>query len=277
MFAGFQRAQGNVLVIASPSDAASVAAVEAYLHSVPLGAATLATPDSIASNAGECGVVAIFCSDAGQECQMDMTLLQQCLEKLRPGGFVLAHLGGLTESDASQLETTCLFAGAVDFKVGEKVSATGGKVNVVMSCLKPSWAMGAAASLPTSGATARIDEYELLGEVPLPVGKGKSDCSNQPKACANCSCGRKDLEEELGEEEAKKVLESGTQRSSCGSCYLGDAFRCDGCPYRGLPAFKPGSKVQLSSGETEGTGQLAMKVEDEGMEMSNGKLLIDVA
>ncbi|CAG8570435.1 8263_t:CDS:2 [Ambispora gerdemannii] len=89
------------------------------------------------------------------------------------------------------------------------------------------------------------DEDQLLDEQDLVKPDKNSlirpDCetNGKKKACKDCTCG---LAEEL---EVESKLKN-PPISSCGSCYLGDAFRCSTCPYSGMPAFKPGEKVLLA-------------------------------
>jgi len=89
-----------------------------------------------------------------------------------------------------------------------------------------------------------IDENTLVEEADLvkpdPSSLRVCGTTGKRKACKDCSCG---LKEELAD---GKEVTTKSVSSSCGSCYLGDAFRCGSCPYLGMPAFKPGEKIQLS-------------------------------
>lgn len=112
----------------------------------------------------------------------------------------------------------------------------------------------------------------------LPNGKKRR------KACKDCTCGLKDAEEKetlekltlqnsilskmatLANTEAMMIEEKMKnsvkfdddelaeidftvegKKGGCSSCSLGDAFRCDGCPYLGLPPFKPGEVVSIDN------------------------------
>ncbi|KAH9918236.1 cytokine-induced anti-apoptosis inhibitor 1, Fe-S biogenesis-domain-containing protein [Epithele typhae] len=128
----------------------------------------------------------------------------------------------------------------------------------------------------TAPSTPSIDAESLLTAAdrarPAACEPAVRGAPRRKKACKNCSCGLAELEaEELarsnvvmldGEVDGKAIEVSQSEKarmvaaaeaapkatSSCGNCYLGDAFRCSSCPYRGLPAFKPGEKVEIDFG-----------------------------
>ena len=88
-----------------------------------------------------------------------------------------------------------------------------------------------------------IDEEDLLGDDIAIVEAAPAACGpSTKKACANCTCGRA---EGKVTKLTKEMIDN--PQSGCGSCALGDAFRCAGCPYRGLPAFEIGKKIELPS------------------------------
>ncbi|KAI7786837.1 fe-s cluster assembly protein dre2 [Diaporthe eres] len=113
-----------------------------------------------------------------------------------------------------------------------------------------------------------IDEDELMTEEDLnrPV-QMPPECKPQPgkkrRACKDCTCGlaeRIEAQDKARRAKADKDLSTLKLKSedlneldftvqgktgSCGSCSLGDAFRCSDCPYIGLPPFKPGEEVTI--------------------------------
>lgn len=126
----------------------------------------------------------------------------------------------------------------------------------------------------SSPSTPAIDAEALLTDAdrarPMPTCEPFTPgAPRRKKACKSCTCGLAEVEAEetskgnvvlldadgvvevgSGETEKQRLLAAAKAApkatSSCGSCFLGDAFRCEGCPYMGLPPFNPGEKVEIN-------------------------------
>ena len=119
--------------------------------------------------------------------------------------------------------------------------------------------------LPDGGKSLLTPEDKVRPECVFPTAEGKP--VKRRRACKDCTCGLADFEKEEeaqsaqavreaqraffleGDDDIPEALKNATQgtegiwpvekraeakkTSSCGSCYLGDAFRCSSCPYLG--------------------------------------------
>jgi hypothetical protein len=103
------------------------------------------------------------------------------------------------------------------------------------------WALSETPGIPPIDADALLtaeDRARPAGCEPF-----KNDGTpRRKKACKSCSCGLAEIEAEEATQKVTVVLDAGADgpapstakvTSSCGSCYLGDAFRCASCPYLG--------------------------------------------
>eukprot|EP01048_Picozoa_sp_COSAG05_P019587 COSAG05_NODE_3105_length_2320_cov_1.261594_1_plen_204_part_00 len=106
-----------------------------------------------------------------------------------------------------------------------------------------------------------VDEDDLLDMAPVDATpaeprKEGDDCETGRGACANCTCGRKE-----GEMAADGAVPA--EPSACGNCYLGDGFRCEGCPSKGLPPYEPGQNpVVTAPGDKVSLGGLDADLDD---------------
>ncbi|CAG8453817.1 6246_t:CDS:2 [Scutellospora calospora] len=208
--------------------------------------------------------------------EIPLRTTQELVSELKMAGFVDLEIQGAEKVEMAELEKIIEHAlsnhGINDqTRRQELVQALNGQLNVIkIIAKKPTYEVGATFALPFANKASKGDnvianktaiwtltgdddelenEDELLEEEDM-IKPDKStlirpDCetSGKRKACKSCSCG---LAEELEKEKELAAQQTQQFKSSCGSCYLGDAFRCSTCPYIGMPAFAPGEKVVLT-------------------------------
>ncbi|XP_064467186.1 anamorsin homolog isoform X2 [Ornithodoros turicata] len=221
----------------------------------------------VKSNHPPSSIDAVLLGHVTPQVQLSSEILTEVLKVLKTNGKLLLYL----ETPSLDYEKVAYDLKIVGFVAVSKSLLANGVTQLV--CSKPNYEVGSSSKLPLLAKESNsqgseeyvkkvwalsaqdildqdvelLDPDELIDEddfkKPDPtLLKGSCGGEKKRKACKNCSCG---LAEQL-EKEAVANSAATAPKSSCGNCYLGDAFRCAGCPYRGLPAFKPGEKIQLS-------------------------------
>ncbi|XP_058208715.1 anamorsin homolog [Rhododendron vialii] len=180
---------------------------------------------------------------------------------LRPGGTVLLHQR-FKSATGKMFERKLLVAGFLDVQIFpvKPVSQSEALDSLGIRATKSSWKAGSSFALKKKPAKSLpkvqinddmdlIDEDSLLTEEDLKKPQlptiGDCEVGSTRKACKNCTCGRAEEEEKV-QKLGPTMDQLDNPQSACGSCGLGDAFRCSTCPYKGLPPFKLGEKVTLS-------------------------------
>lgn len=177
--------------------------------------------------------------------------LEEIGRVLKPGGKVLVQTS--LDKPGSALERKFFIAGFLELQAFQ------GTQSLTIKGKKASWTMGTSFAIKKATKiipaiqidddSDLIDEDSLLTEddlkKPPPPPVGDCEVGSTRKACKNCTCGRAETEQKV-QKLGLTAEQINNPKSACGNCGLGDAFRCGGCPYSGLPPFKLGEKVSLS-------------------------------
>ena len=275
----------HVLATDARSLPASVVSAAAAAYGLDPEVVLVLTRVAADGNLGEpAGSVAKLVSLASSPGFHTPAVLAALHEAVMPGGEIVVGVLGAAAtssvpvSSAPAAEKDLLVAGFADARAaaGDVAGVAPGAV----AASKPTWTAGASFSLksrrlkenaapPNNNGAAKawklgddddlVDEDDLLDDADLRSGADAASKARDagegcgPKACKNCSCGRAEVEaeEEAGKRAAMTEEKKEEFKSSCGNCYLGDAYRCAGCPMLGQPAqAPPGSttvKLDLTS------------------------------
>ncbi|KAK1584815.1 anamorsin family protein [Colletotrichum navitas] len=195
-------------------------------------------------------------------------------------GLVTATAGGFTKPDYGEDQVVTLSFGkkkSAPASDGSVPLGGSGRPTIAPPVSAPPAGVGFvdfSDDLDMDGDDDLIDEDTLLTDAdlsrPLNI---PPECApkagKRRRACKDCTCGlaeriaAEDAAARASADKALAAVKLGADDlaevdftvqgkvGSCGNCALGDAFRCDGCPYIGLPPFKPGEEVRILTNDIQ--------------------------
>ncbi|CAN1812246.1 Anamorsin homolog [Linum perenne] len=160
---------------------------------------------------------------------------------LKPGGTILVYkiLQTVSGDTKESVERQLLLAGFLDAKCVQPSLSSGVQSVLIVKAKRASWKIGTSLALKKDTKSSVKIQFD-----------DDSDLIDEDSLLTEEDLKKPQLPGRAEEEEKVKLGLTAEQlnnpKSACGSCGLGDAFRCGTCPYKGLPPFKLGEKVSLS-------------------------------